>query len=192
MRGREQFYQFSIFLNLLEQIIKVMPFCISESLWVLSEGWRSKVALAIRYAIVRNFAASCGQVIYIGPYVEIKNIHNLCIGSNVSIHRGCYIDAAGKIKIGNDVSIAHSTSILSTNHRWMDLNIPIRDNYAAFSPVVIEDDVWIGCGCRIMPGVCIKNRSIVAAGAVVTHDVKSGTIVGGVPARLIKHIPAPR
>lgn len=189
MRGREQFRQFGIFLTLLEQIIKVMPSCISESIWGLSEGWRSKAALAIRYAIVKNFAASCGQVVYIGPYIEIKNIHNLCIGSNVSIHRGCYIDAAGKITIGNNVSIAHSVSILSSNHQWMNLNLPIRDNPPVVKSVIIEDDVWIGCGCRIMPDVCIHSRSIVAAGAVVTHDVESGTIVGGVPARLIKHIP---
>lgn len=56
------------------------------------------------------------------------------------------------------------------------------------APVEIENDVWIGCGVRIMAGVTIHKRSIVAAGAVVTKDIDSGSLVGGVPAKMIKEI----
>lgn len=96
----------------------------------------------------------------------------------------------GGIEIGNDVSIAHQTSILSANHTWEDESIPIKYNAVAFQPVHIENDVWIGCGCRILCGVKIHSRSVVAAGAVVCKDVESHTAVGGVPARVLKLLSA--
>jgi acetyltransferase-like isoleucine patch superfamily enzyme len=90
------------------------------------------------------------------------------------------------LKIGNDVSIAHQCSILTENHTWTDESLPIKYNPKAAAFVTIEDDVWLGCSARIMPGVKISRRSIVAAGAVVSSDVASRTIVGGVPAKVIK------
>jgi acetyltransferase-like isoleucine patch superfamily enzyme len=109
----------------------------------------------------------------------------LRIGQFVSIHRWCYIDAVGDITIGNDVSIAHSSSILSFDHTWADASRPIRDNPIRLAPVNIANDVWIGCGVRILAGVSIGQRCIVAAGAVVVNDVPNGTVAGGVPARRI-------
>jgi acetyltransferase-like isoleucine patch superfamily enzyme len=142
----------------------------------------------IRYIIVRVTSSKCGEIIYIGPYVEIKEMSNITFGSNVSIHRFCYIDAAGLVEINSNVSIGHGTSIVTSNHTWSDQSLPIRDNPVRLAPVRIEEDVWIGCGCRIMAGVTIARRSVVAAGAVVTTDVASNTLVGGVPARFIKHL----
>ena len=100
----------------------------------------------------------------------------------------CYIDGAGGIEIGNDVSIAHSSSILSTNHTWNDVTVPIKYNKETFSKVTIENDVWIGCGCRILAGVTLHERSVIAAGAVVTSTVESNSVYGGIPAKLIKKI----
>ena len=120
--------------------------------------------------------------------VFLHNIDNMTIGSNISIHPMCYIDATGGLTIGNDVSIAHSTSILTTEHTWNDGSIPIKYNEVIMKNVIIENDVWIGCGCRILSGVTIKNRSIIAAGAVVVRNVSKNTIVGGIPSKLIKKI----
>ncbi|MGJ9402129.1 acyltransferase [Arthrobacter sp. KK5.5] len=98
----------------------------------------------------------------------------------------CYIDATGGLEIGNDVSIAHSTSILTTNHNWSSVGIPIRDQAVSLAPVSVGNDVWIGAGVRILAGVSIGTGAIIAAGAVVTKDVAPGTIVAGVPASVVK------
>lgn len=123
-----------------------------------------------------------------GRGVEVKEWQNLRLGSNVSIHKDCYIDASGGLVIGSDVSIAHGSSILTFEHSWDDELIPIRSNPIRFSAVIIEDDVWIGCGCRILAGVTIRSRVVVAAGAVVTSEVASRSLVGGVPHKFIKRI----
>lgn len=125
---------------------------------------------------------------FIGQNVEIRCWQMLSLGNNVSIHRGCYLDASGGIEVGDDVSIAHQTSILSANHTWDDPMIPIKENPVKLESVIIQNDVWIGCGCRIMSGVTVFSRSVVAAGSVVTKDVPSHTLVGGVPAKQIKVI----
>jgi acetyltransferase-like isoleucine patch superfamily enzyme len=188
MRGREYFKKYSLFIRSLERIARLLPGFVKQAVWTMTTSWTGKIGLVMRYVIVRTSARSCGDVVYIGPFVEIRAIENLVIGSNVSIHRGCYVDAAGGISIGNDVSIAHNSSILSSDHQWMDSNLPIRDNPVKFAHVMIENDVWIGCGVRILSGITIESRSVVAAGAVVTKNVSTGTLVGGVPARFIKSI----
>ncbi len=188
MRGRELFIIFKPIIGLLETTFRLVPYSIKDGLWVFTESWRGKAGLLIRYLIARTCAASCGNVVYIGPYVEIRNWRNLHIGSNVSIHRFCYIDATGHVYIGDNVSIAHATSILTTNHTWRDPKIPIRDNPMEIQPVYISNDVWIGCGCRILAGVRVGPRSVIAAGSVVVRDVQSGTLAGGVPARVLKSI----
>uniref|UniRef100_UPI00263397E1 acyltransferase n=1 Tax=uncultured Flavobacterium sp. TaxID=165435 RepID=UPI00263397E1 len=147
-----------------------------------------KSVLFIRYLLLRNLAKSCGDNVSIQPNVFLFNIHLIKFGNNVSIHPMCYIDGAGEIEIGNDVSIAHSSSILSTNHTWNDVTVPIKYNKETFSKVTIENDVWIGCGCRILAGVTLHQRSVIAAGAVVTTNVESHSVYGGIPAKLIKKI----
>jgi acetyltransferase-like isoleucine patch superfamily enzyme len=101
------------------------------------------------------------------------------------VHSFCYIEATGGLTIGDDVSIAHSVSILTTNHNYADLDLPIRDQGVQERATTISDDVWIGCGSRILAGVTIGKGAVVAAGAVVTKDVEPYAVVGGVPARQI-------
>ena len=89
------------------------------------------------------------------------------------------------IEIGDNVSIAHGVSILSFDHGYADPALPFRDNPVILKKVTIGDNVWIGCGVRILKGVEIGSGSIVAAGAVVTRNVPPGVIVAGVPARVL-------
>lgn len=187
-RGRDEFNRFRGALSILVALVRMLPQGFREFLWTAIDNSRGKAALAIRYTVAKASAKACGDVVSIGPCVEIRNWKQLCIGDNVSIHRNCYVDATGGISIGNDVSIAHQSSIISTNHAYSNLMLPIRDNPVLHKPVVIGNDVWIGCGCRILAGVTIGTRSIIAAGAVVTKNVESDTIVGGVPAKQIKVI----
>lgn len=108
------------------------------------------------------------------------------MGNNVSVHPFCYIDGEGGIDIGNNVSIAHNVSILSFNHTWQNQSAPIKYNPKIYKPVQISDDVWIGCGVRIMAGVKISKRCVIAAGSVVTKDCSENGLYGGIPAKLIK------
>jgi acetyltransferase-like isoleucine patch superfamily enzyme len=98
----------------------------------------------------------------------------------------CYIDATGGIDIGDNVSIAHGTTIMSTTHRYDDLKIPIKDQPVDVFPTLIENNVWIGAKATILAGNIIGTGSIIAANAVITMNVPSMVVVGGVPAKIIK------
>ena len=77
--------------------------------------------------------------------------------------------------------------MMATSHEFKSLNIPINKQGAKQEdPIIIGDDCWIGTRAIILPGVSIGNHSIIAAGAVVTHSFPAYSIIGGVPAKLIK------
>jgi maltose O-acetyltransferase len=80
------------------------------------------------------------------------------------------------------VLIAPSCHITDANHRIGPEQL-IRGQGRSVKPVVIDDDVWLGVGVKVLSGVHIGHGAVVAAGAVVTHDVPPGAIVGGFPAR---------
>ena len=90
----------------------------------------------------------------------------------------------GGIYIGNDVLIGHNACLLTLNHEMEPENR--ADMHP--KPIHIEDKAWLGSNVTVLPGVTIGEGAIVAAGAVVTKDVDSNTIVGGVPAKIIKRI----
>lgn len=187
-RGRDKFRKYRILIIILIKVLKCVPKKVLKLLWSFTDLFSGNIGVGIRYGILKIMARECGENIYIGPNVEIRAWEKLTIGNNVSIHRSSYIDAEGFINIGNDVSIAHHSSLISFEHTWDNNKLPIRENPAKFKPINIESDVWIGCGCRILSGTTIESRSIVAAGAVVNSKVNKNTIVGGVPAKVIKEI----
>jgi acetyltransferase-like isoleucine patch superfamily enzyme len=170
------------------RFFRLIPDFIKSIIWSFADNKSNLLFVGLRYLIFSSRINSYAKNTYLGRYLVLKNIEELRVGFNVSIHDFCYLDAIGGIEIGNNVSIAHSCSLISFNHTWDDATSPIKYNPVVLKPVVIEDDVWIGCGVRIMPGVTIGNRSVLAAGSVVTKDVPAGTLVSGVPARVIRSI----
>ena len=109
---------------------------------------------------------------------------NITVGKGVFINSGCTFQDQGGISIGEGSLIGHQVSIATINH---DMD-PAKRASMSFRPVVIGKDVWIGDHASILPGVTIGDGAVVAAGAVVTKDVPPRTVVGGVPARVIKTI----
>jgi acetyltransferase-like isoleucine patch superfamily enzyme len=107
------------------------------------------------------------------------------VGDRTWIGPFCVIYGNGGVRIGRDVMIAAHSCITSVGHRHDELHIPMMAQGIDVGPVTIEDDVWIGMNCTILPGVTIGRGAIVAAGAVVRGNVAPFTIVGGVPAREI-------
>ena len=112
----------------------------------------------------------------------------LSLGNSVGMNYRVSIDAScgGEIIIGDHVMIGPNVVMRSSNHRYDDLKKPRQLQGHVPGVIRIEDDVWIGANAVILSGVTIRRGAIIAAGAVVTKDVDSYAIVGGVPARLIK------
>ncbi|WP_411359030.1 acyltransferase [Pseudidiomarina salilacus] len=188
MSGRNSFRKFGFLISILSKLFNLLPLnlaCYFSSFFDSSE---SRFSLLIRYLLLKRLCISVGENIFIGKNVVLKNISNLELGSNVSIHSFSYIDAVGYIKIGNDVSIAHNCSLVSFEHTWDDPNVAIKYNRIKLAPITIDDDVWIGCGVRILSNSSISNRCVIAAGAVVKGVLDSNSVYGGVPARKLKSI----
>lgn len=99
----------------------------------------------------------------------------------------CVFGVNERIDIGADVLIADAVTMRDTDHVFERADATIMAQGIAVHPIVIDDDVWIGHGASILKGVRIGRGAVIAAGAVVTKDVASYTIVGGVPARVIGH-----
>jgi acetyltransferase-like isoleucine patch superfamily enzyme len=187
-RGRDQFGKFRGILRLTEKVLKPLPRPLLQWMLVLSDWLPDLPGVAMRYVLLRRLAKRCGDNVLIGRSVELRYPERLVIGSNVSIHKQCYIDAYGGLIIEDEVSIAHQSSLVSFQHTWNDPSLPIRDNPVLGSAIRIGRDVWIGCGVRILAGVEIGARAVVAAGAVVTKPVAAGMLAAGVPARPVKSI----
>jgi maltose O-acetyltransferase len=109
----------------------------------------------------------------------------IVIGSYSGIGVNARLNDAGGITIGDNVMMGPDVVILSQNHRFDDTRRPMRVQGFEKSPVIIEDDVWIGLRVVILPGVRIGRSSVVGAGAVVTKDLPSSSIAGGVPAKVV-------
>lgn len=185
-RKRDVLERWSHVINFVLMLSKLLPKKFYLSLLKIIRNHDNFIAVFLRYICLKNCAKSCGNNVAIFSHVFLKNIQNLDIGDNVSIHPMCYLEASGGIKIGNDVSIAHGTTIMSEEHIYLDLEVNIKDQGCEYIETMIEDNVWVGSGCRILAGTTIKSGSIVAAGAVVKGIIESNVIVGGVPAKIIK------
>lgn len=125
--------------------------------------------------------------LWVFPDVYFDGIHGLTLGDSVSFNRGCNITASGGLTIGNDVSVAHSTTILTVEHGFTDSKVPIKHQPITFHPVTIADNVWIGARVVILGGVSLATGTIVAAGSVVKHSVtEENCTIAGVPAKIVK------
>lgn len=110
---------------------------------------------------------------------------NITIGKDVFINSGCHFQDQGGIRIGDGALIGHNVVLATINHH---LN-PAENRKNLYAPITIGAHVWIGSNATILPGVTLGDWAVVAAGAVVTQDVPSRTVAGGVPARILKVIP---
>ena len=110
-----------------------------------------------------------------------KNIH---IGKNVFINMGCKFQDQGGIYIGDGPLIGHNVVLATLNHA----KSPKDRSTMIPAPIHIGKHVWIGANATVLPGVTVGDGAIVAAGAVVAKDVPENSIVGGVPATILRHL----
>lgn len=148
---------------------------------------RFRWCIFLKACLLRAMGATVGRNVDIYPHVWIAPGRNLRIGDQVDLALGVLISTGGGVEIGDRTLIGYRTQILSTNHRVPPAGQPILGSGHERKEIVIGKDVWIGGNCMILAGVRIGDGSVIAAGSVVTRDVPSNAIVGGVPARVIKY-----
>lgn len=153
---------------------------------------------------------SCGENVSIAESVIIHNPEKMSVGNNVRFYHGVYIEAGNSkesfieigdnshfapysilygeegLKIGKGVCVAAHVVLATHGQGYKDPDIPMYMQSHSGAPIVIEDNVWICANAVITAGVKIGTGSIVGAGAVVTKDVEPYSVVGGVPAHLIR------
>lgn len=128
------------------------------------------------------FTGNIGEGSRVMPMVNVVRGNSVRIGRNVVVMNNCLFMAAGGITIEDDVLVAANVQLISNNHDLQDHQI------LTCKPVRLKRNCWIGAGATILPGVTVGENAVVAAGAVVSKDVEDNTVVGGVPAKLIKRI----
>lgn len=136
----------------------------------------------------------CGRGVYLRPMSsDIKGVRNLSVGDGTSIPKGATLYCTdAPLTIGRKVIFGPRPTIVTGDHRTNLIGKYIIDVTTEEKlpendlPVVIEDDVWCGANVTILKGVTIGRGSIVAAGAVVTQSFPPYSVIGGVPAKLLK------
>lgn len=135
-----------------------------------------------------------GAILHVYNFRGLPNAH-ITIGRDCLIGEHTVIRGQGGVTIGDRVYTSPFTQLIAVNHVFDDPTRPFIEQGITASGIVVEDDVWLGAGAVITDGVRVGRGAVVAAGAVVTKDVPPHTVVGGVPAKVLKTIdgtPDPR
>ena len=158
---------------------------------LIFQGWE-KIKDLLMFAWYRKQMKTCGRNVHIHPSTSVYfGLENLALGNNVSIPRFSHVFCTdAPLTIGNNVIFGPSPTIVTGDHRIDVIGKPIIEVHEKLpendAAVVIEDDVWVGANVTILKGVTIGRGSVVAAGSVVTKSCPSYSVIGGVPARIIK------
>ena len=144
----------------------------------------------IRKLILQSFGRFIfGKQVHVLGWFTVVNRKNVRIGRNCAVNHDVFMLGRDEILIGNDVILSARCMLLDAGfdvERYLNFDIPDYKYKTSF--IHIEDNVWIGAGAIILPGVTVGRNSIVAAGAVVTKDVSPYVVVAGNPARVIREL----
>lgn len=148
---------------------------------------------ALRYAdqdaIRATWSELTGQTVdetfHLIPPVFSDHGINIRVGRDVFVNQNCRFNDVAGIEIGDGVMLGPGVGLISSGH---PLAPEQRRSGVTSAPIRIGRNVWVGASALVMQGVTVGEDAVVAAGAVVTHDVPARTLVGGVPARVIRTI----
>jgi galactoside O-acetyltransferase len=139
-----------------------------------------------RQRILQELLGSVGENVWVEPPLRVAYGNHVHFGDAVYVNFNLTLVDDVDIYVGNRVMFAPNVTITTTGH---PIHPDLRRDGSQFSaPVHIEDDVWIGAGAIILPGVTVGAGSIVGAGSVVTANVPANVVVAGTPARIIRAI----
>jgi acetyltransferase-like isoleucine patch superfamily enzyme len=148
----------------------------------------TRIGIGLRFMLVRRMAKRCGDCVAVFEGVYLYGLSHAEFGDKVTLMPMCYVDAAGGLRIGHDVAIAHGSSILTSGHDYSSKSRSTIDTTCHLKATSIGDDVWVGCGVRILAGVAVGSHTVIGAGAVVTKDIPQRSLAVGVPAKVIGEV----
>jgi acetyltransferase-like isoleucine patch superfamily enzyme len=156
--------------------------------------WPFDWCMRLRSVLYRPFFAGVGHRLRVYDGVTIKYPSRIRLGDDVTVNVGCMLVGGADLTIGNGVMIGAGSKIVTSEHVAGRTDTPMHLQGIATMPVTIGDDVWLGFDAKVLAGARLARGCIVAAGAVVTGemDVPAFSVLGGVPARVLKsRLPTP-
>jgi galactoside O-acetyltransferase len=179
----------------IENFISFLPGKIGTFVRMIWYRYRWKTAENVKVRMQSEFiqpkSMSFGKNVSLGKFAFFTaEGGSIEIGENFSCNINCHINASvgGKITISKNVLVGPNVVIRTANHNFSKPEQLINEQGHNFNDIQIGENVWIGSNCVILSGVKIGEGAVIAAGAVVNKVVDKNTIVGGVPARVIKKI----
>ena len=139
-----------------------------------------------RGELLGQLLGSLGPNSTIRPELRCDYGYNVHVGANVFVNWGAVLLDVGRITIGDFVQIGPNVQLLTATHP-LDAGRR-REGWEGSAPITIGDDVWLGGGVVVLPGVTIGARTVVGAGAVVTRDLPEGVLAVGNPARVVREL----
>jgi maltose O-acetyltransferase len=146
--------------------------------------------LRTRILRLAGFKIGCGTTFAGTPLIAGNgNLgRRLCFGSHCWVNTGLRLELGARITVCDHVTIGHEVMLITSSHEY---SVPQhRAGRLTIAPITVEEGAWLGARCTILPGVTVGRGAVVAAGAVVNRDVPANTLVGGVPARVLRELPA--
>lgn len=128
-----------------------------------------------------------GKRVNIWGWFTVVNAQNVHLGYGCSINHGVFLLGRDEITLGNHVTLSANCMLMDTGldlQHYLNSKTPNKVHLKSF--IRIEDNVWVGAGAIILPGVTIHKNSIIGAGSVVTRDVPENVVVAGNPAKIIR------
>ncbi len=139
-----------------------------------------------RLALLRELLGAFGEGSEIRPPLQCDYGYQTTIGARTFANWGLILLDVATVTIGDDVQIGPNVQLLTATHP-LEAG-PRRDKWEAAEPIVIGDNVWLGGGVIVCPGVTIGADTVVGAGSVVTRDLPSGVLAVGSPARVVREL----
>jgi len=176
----------------LENLFPYIEYRVHYFLWCLRYpmllAHPCKIGQGSRLEIGPGASLQFGEELHFAHHFHGDFKGKVTIGERVFFQHGCHISVRGELTIGDYALFGEGVSIHDENHIVTAGDDPIGDRGFVVKPVHIGKNVWVGAKATILPGVHIGDNAVVGANAVVTHDVPAYTIVGGVPARVIREL----
>lgn len=149
------------------------------------KGKRSLIRRRTRMDVLPFNHFEIGKDSTIEDFSTINNgVGDIIIGDRTRIGLGNVL--IGPVKVGNDVMFAQNVVLSGLNHSYEDISLPPSQQKVSTSPIVIEDEVWIGANAMITAGVTVGKHSVIAGGSVVVKDVPPYSVVVGNPGKILK------